>query len=306
MNPFAPAADEPRIGYPRSLLAQFTPLPRERAYWNIFGIKCGQLCSKRSIGQPYIYPLPGKPIEPPPEVARAFVRDMHTFFAVGGTGVKADEIAIRQLVILNEYLGRRERPLRVVDVKEMFLQMKNQHDCRFNRVTRRRRGNVNNCFRLSIKLYRLGCSALLSGCERSSQPGVAPRTSSKFSAAHDPRGSSDSGQWETEESIPMRKTIAKAVTWRLIGTAEIFAISFWTTGHIVTAGHTAGIMAISSVIMYVVHELAWGYPRSLANNCTGDDVVDLPPTDTGTQCGRADGFGFAAILPRTEQQLTSR
>jgi uncharacterized membrane protein len=55
----------------------------------------------------------------------------------------------------------------------------------------------------------------------------------------------------------MRKTIAKAVTWRLIGTAEIFAISFWTTGHMVTAGHTAAIAAITSIIMYVAHELAW-------------------------------------------------
>ena len=55
----------------------------------------------------------------------------------------------------------------------------------------------------------------------------------------------------------MRKTIAKAVTWRMIGTAEIFAISFWTTGHIVTAGHTAAIAAITSFVMYVVHELAW-------------------------------------------------
>lgn len=59
----------------------------------------------------------------------------------------------------------------------------------------------------------------------------------------------------------MRKTIAKAVTWRLIGTAEIFAISFWTTGHIVTAGHTAGIAAITSFIMYVAHELAWNEVR---------------------------------------------
>jgi len=56
----------------------------------------------------------------------------------------------------------------------------------------------------------------------------------------------------------MRKTIAKAVTWRLIGTAEIFAISFWTTGHIATAGHTAGIAAIASFLTYVAHELAWG------------------------------------------------
>ena len=55
----------------------------------------------------------------------------------------------------------------------------------------------------------------------------------------------------------MRKTIAKAITWRLIGTAEIFAISFWTTGHIATAGSMAGIAAISSLVMYVAHELAW-------------------------------------------------
>ena len=55
----------------------------------------------------------------------------------------------------------------------------------------------------------------------------------------------------------MRKTIAKAVTWRLIGTAEIFAISLWTTGHITTAGHTAGIAAIASFLTYVAHELAW-------------------------------------------------
>ena len=55
----------------------------------------------------------------------------------------------------------------------------------------------------------------------------------------------------------MRKTIAKAVTWRLIGTAEIFAISFWTTGHLATAGHTAGLAAICSLVMYVAHELAW-------------------------------------------------
>jgi uncharacterized membrane protein len=55
----------------------------------------------------------------------------------------------------------------------------------------------------------------------------------------------------------MRKTIAKAVTWRLIGTAEIFAISFLTTGHIATAGSTAGIAAICSFLTYIAHELAW-------------------------------------------------
>ncbi len=69
--------------------------------------------------------MPSKPIELPPNVARAFVRDMKAYFAETNL-IKRDEIAIRQLVALNEYLGRRERPLRVIDVKEMFLQMRDQ------------------------------------------------------------------------------------------------------------------------------------------------------------------------------------
>jgi uncharacterized membrane protein len=72
----------------------------------------------------------------------------------------------------------------------------------------------------------------------------------------------------------MRKTIAKAVTWRLIGTAEIFAISFWTTGHIATAGHTAGIAAIASFLTYVAHELAWNgsFSRDRVAGC-GETVA---------------------------------
>ncbi|MGH6677960.1 MAG: DUF2061 domain-containing protein, partial [Bradyrhizobium sp.] len=108
----------------------------------------------------------------------------------------------------------------------------------------------------------------------------APRTSPKFSdddhrnsmftmitperrAAWDPRVYGTRVSGKAEKGIPMRKTIAKAVTWRVIGTAEIFAISFWTTGHIATAGHMAGIAAISSILMYVVHELAWSRHKAV-------------------------------------------
>jgi hypothetical protein len=62
-------------------------------------------------------------LELPPAVARAFFRDMRAFFAEKNQ-IKADEIAIRQLVELNEYLGRREKSLRFSDVREMFLQMR--------------------------------------------------------------------------------------------------------------------------------------------------------------------------------------
>ena len=55
----------------------------------------------------------------------------------------------------------------------------------------------------------------------------------------------------------MAKRVAKAVTWRLIGTAEVFAVAFFTTGHIGTAGPIAGTTALSSTILYIVHESLW-------------------------------------------------
>jgi hypothetical protein len=59
-----------------------------------------------------------KPLDLPIEVAKAFVHDMKAFFAAGGTGIKADEIAARQLTALQEYQGPREKKLRLIDVKQ--------------------------------------------------------------------------------------------------------------------------------------------------------------------------------------------
>jgi hypothetical protein len=64
-----------------------------------------------------------KPLDLPPEIARAFVKDMRAFFAAGGTGVKADGIAARQLHALKEHYSGK---LRLTDVKQMFLEMKDQ------------------------------------------------------------------------------------------------------------------------------------------------------------------------------------
>jgi uncharacterized membrane protein len=103
-------------------------------------------------------------------------------------------------------------------------------------------------------------------------------------AAHHGEGlPSTRANGKSEESIPIRKAIAKAVTWRLIGTAEIFAICFWTTGHIATAGHTAGIAAITSVVMYVAHELAWNWHEGRTatmslSSCRGVSVSVLCPS----------------------------
>jgi hypothetical protein len=69
----------------------------------------------------YIPLMPRRPLELPPGVARAFVEDMRAFFAESDL-TKRDEIAARQLHALRpHYAGR----LRLYDVIEMFLRMKN-------------------------------------------------------------------------------------------------------------------------------------------------------------------------------------
>ena len=64
-----------------------------------------------------------KNIELPPRVAEAFVRDMRAFFKAKNQ-LKQDEIASRQLHALWAFQRRREKKLRLADVKEMFLQMR--------------------------------------------------------------------------------------------------------------------------------------------------------------------------------------
>jgi hypothetical protein len=61
----------------------------------------------------------------PPKVARAFIDDMRAYFAEENRN-KQDEIALPQLHALKEHQGPREKPLRLSDVKQMFLAMRDQ------------------------------------------------------------------------------------------------------------------------------------------------------------------------------------
>jgi hypothetical protein len=69
--------------------------------------------------------MPRKHIEIPPAAARAFMRDMRAFHAAK-TGLEKDEIAARQLRALREHQGAHYKPLRLTDVHELFLAMKDQ------------------------------------------------------------------------------------------------------------------------------------------------------------------------------------
>ena len=73
----------------------------------------------------YIGPVPRKPIELPPAVARRFVQDMRAFHAEKNS-IKRDEVAARQMHALRQLQGPRDKKLRVADVIEMFRQMRDQ------------------------------------------------------------------------------------------------------------------------------------------------------------------------------------
>ena len=59
----------------------------------------------------------------PPSAVASFVRDMRAFLAESND-IKRDEIAARQLDVLEKFRLPQERDLRLSDVKEMFLQMR--------------------------------------------------------------------------------------------------------------------------------------------------------------------------------------
>jgi len=61
--------------------------------------------------------MPRKSIELPPAVVRAFVADMRAYFAAGHDQIKADGIVAQQLRALREYLGPRDKKLRITGVR---------------------------------------------------------------------------------------------------------------------------------------------------------------------------------------------
>ena len=64
-----------------------------------------------------------KPLDLPPAVAHAFIKDMEAFFAESDL-LKRDVIAVRQLHALKQHQGPRDKALGLSDVKAMFLEMK--------------------------------------------------------------------------------------------------------------------------------------------------------------------------------------
>ncbi len=66
-----------------------------------------------------------KPLTLPLSIAKAFLRDMHAYFAEKSS-LKRDEIASRQVHVLRQFQGKHDRPLKLHQVREMFEEMRDQ------------------------------------------------------------------------------------------------------------------------------------------------------------------------------------
>ncbi|WP_425416748.1 DUF2061 domain-containing protein [Oricola indica] len=57
------------------------------------------------------------------------------------------------------------------------------------------------------------------------------------------------------------RTIAKAVTWQILGLISMCALGFWQTGSIGGALTLAFSASLMSIGVYFLHERAWGRIR---------------------------------------------
>lgn len=55
---------------------------------------------------------------------------------------------------------------------------------------------------------------------------------------------------------PLR-SIAKTVSWRIVGTMDTIAISWFLTGKIETALAIGGVELVTKMILYFAHERVW-------------------------------------------------
>ena len=68
---------------------------------------------------------------------------------------------------------------------------------------------------------------------------------------------------EKEEQISsapqenIKRSIAKTVSWRLVGTITTVVISYLITGTLALAFSIGGIELISKMVLYFFHERAW-------------------------------------------------
>lgn len=53
------------------------------------------------------------------------------------------------------------------------------------------------------------------------------------------------------------KSVAKAVSWKIVGAVDTFVLAYFVTGHFGMAGAVVGFEVITKTFLYYGHERVW-------------------------------------------------
>lgn len=65
------------------------------------------------------------------------------------------------------------------------------------------------------------------------------------------------GRARDKSRSPLRRSVAKSITWRIIGTLDTMLISWVVTGKLILAISIGSIELGTKMVLYVLHERAW-------------------------------------------------
>jgi uncharacterized membrane protein len=71
------------------------------------------------------------------------------------------------------------------------------------------------------------------------------------------------------------RSIVKAISWRCLGSFDTFLITWLITGNVVAAGSVASIESLSKIVLYYLHERAWG-AVSVGRKANAEDAEGAP------------------------------
>lgn len=73
---------------------------------------------------------------------------------------------------------------------------------------------------------------------------------------NDPKGESVSKTQE-QPAEKVKRSLAKTISWRVIGTLDTLVLSWIIVGEVKTAAAIASVEFVSKMILYFFHERAW-------------------------------------------------
>jgi uncharacterized membrane protein len=78
-------------------------------------------------------------------------------------------------------------------------------------------------------------------------------------SAHDQRDGTPTGRVSVPSGDSRLRSIAKAVSWRLVGSLDTLVLSYLFTGSVLVAGSIASTETVTKTVLYYLHERGWSF-----------------------------------------------